>query len=214
MLHVESRLHNTRSPNTVAMSRQDFNLGLFSNLVLPLVLGLSTIFTIFLLTLPRQYDPSKDKPRQNPNKRGDDKKPLFKQGRTTQVVVLGDIGRSPRMQYHAISIAKHGGKVYLIGYQGGWKLSSLHSLLHVLMDAESELHPDILSHDSIHIVPLLPAPSFLRSSNKLMFPLIAPLKALWQAGVLYAALGYRTDPSRFMLVQVRYSLPPFLMLRH
>lgn len=35
-----------------------------------------------------------------------------------QVLVLGDIGRSPRMQYHALSIAKHGGAVDLIGYHG------------------------------------------------------------------------------------------------
>lgn len=35
-----------------------------------------------------------------------------------QVVVLGDIGRSPRIQYHALSIAKHGGSVDLIGYTG------------------------------------------------------------------------------------------------
>lgn len=35
-----------------------------------------------------------------------------------QVLVLGDIGRSPRMQYHALSIAKHGGSVDLIGYNG------------------------------------------------------------------------------------------------
>lgn len=35
-----------------------------------------------------------------------------------QVLVLGDIGRSPRMQYHALSIAKHGGTVDLIGYHG------------------------------------------------------------------------------------------------
>lgn len=35
-----------------------------------------------------------------------------------QVVVLGDIGRSPRIQYHALSIAKHGGSVDLIGYNG------------------------------------------------------------------------------------------------
>ena len=34
------------------------------------------------------------------------------------VLVLGDIGRSPRMTYHALSIAKHGGKVNLIGYLG------------------------------------------------------------------------------------------------
>lgn len=37
---------------------------------------------------------------------------------SAQVLVLGDIGRSPRMQYHALSIAKHGGTVDLIGYHG------------------------------------------------------------------------------------------------
>lgn len=35
-----------------------------------------------------------------------------------QILVLGDIGRSPRMQYHAISVAKHGNKVDLIAYKG------------------------------------------------------------------------------------------------
>lgn len=37
---------------------------------------------------------------------------------SVQVVVLGDVGRSPRMQYHALSIAKHGGTVDVIGYNG------------------------------------------------------------------------------------------------
>lgn len=35
-----------------------------------------------------------------------------------QVLVLGDIGRSPRMQYHAISFAKHGRKVDIVAYKG------------------------------------------------------------------------------------------------
>ena len=35
-----------------------------------------------------------------------------------QIVVLGDIGRSPRMQYHASSFLKHGSTVQLIGYLG------------------------------------------------------------------------------------------------
>jgi beta-1,4-mannosyltransferase len=35
-----------------------------------------------------------------------------------QILVLGDIGRSPRMQYHALSIARHGRKVDLVGYRG------------------------------------------------------------------------------------------------
>ena len=34
------------------------------------------------------------------------------------VLVLGDVGRSPRMQYHALSLAKHMPRVYLIGYRG------------------------------------------------------------------------------------------------
>lgn len=44
-------------------------------------------------------------------------------GVSVHVLVLGDIGRSPRMMYHALSIAKHGGKVNLIGYLGEAGLS-------------------------------------------------------------------------------------------
>ena len=34
------------------------------------------------------------------------------------ILVLGDIGRSPRMQYHALSCAKNGFEVDLIGFGG------------------------------------------------------------------------------------------------
>eukprot|EP00557_Chaetoceros_sp_GSL56_P001140 CAMPEP_0176487974 /NCGR_PEP_ID=MMETSP0200_2-20121128/6443_1 /TAXON_ID=947934 /ORGANISM="Chaetoceros sp., Strain GSL56" /LENGTH=482 /DNA_ID=CAMNT_0017884889 /DNA_START=35 /DNA_END=1483 /DNA_ORIENTATION=- len=34
------------------------------------------------------------------------------------IIVLGDIGRSPRMNYHALSILQHGHRVSLIGYRG------------------------------------------------------------------------------------------------
>lgn len=44
--------------------------------------------------------------------------PASKESVSVQVLVLGDIGRSPRMQYHALSIARHGGRVDLIGYHG------------------------------------------------------------------------------------------------
>ena len=40
-----------------------------------------------------------------------------KKGKVT-VVVLGDIGRSPRMQYHSLSLSKHGFKVKFVGYSG------------------------------------------------------------------------------------------------
>lgn len=38
--------------------------------------------------------------------------------RQVLVLVLGDVGRSPRMQYHAMSLASHGVHVTLIGYKG------------------------------------------------------------------------------------------------
>ena len=41
---------------------------------------------------------------------------------TIQILVLGDIGRSPRMQNHAISALKHGIPVDLIGYIGKSKV--------------------------------------------------------------------------------------------
>ena len=42
-----------------------------------------------------------------------------------QIIVLGDIGRSPRMQYHAISVAKHGKKVDIIALKGWLRLIPL-----------------------------------------------------------------------------------------
>ena len=74
------------------------------DLILSLVLILSTFISFALLLSPTRYqDGQKDR---------DGGKLRF------QIVVLGDIGRSPRMQYHAISISKHGGLVDLIGYKG------------------------------------------------------------------------------------------------
>ena len=74
----------------------------------------SVLFTVFLLTLPSRYE-----------RRGRDTQARAGSSAATspervsvQVLVLGDIGRSPRMQYHAISIAKNGGEVELIGYAG------------------------------------------------------------------------------------------------
>lgn len=83
-------------------------------LLLTVVLVASTALTTLLLCLPSQYR------RGSPPRASD--KPIdaskLEPEVSVQVLVLGDIGRSPRMQYHAISIAKHGGRVDVIGYQG------------------------------------------------------------------------------------------------
>ena len=44
--------------------------------------------------------------------------------RSVAILVLGDVGRSPRMMYHAESFAKLGFDTYLIGYRGEWRSSS------------------------------------------------------------------------------------------
>lgn len=38
--------------------------------------------------------------------------------RSVTIVVLGDIGRSPRMMYHAESFAKDGFETTIVGYKG------------------------------------------------------------------------------------------------
>jgi beta-1,4-mannosyltransferase len=80
---------------------------------------ISTIFTIILLSLPSQYKGKNTKNGSAPV----DTTRKTPDGQSTssvnvQILVLGDIGRSPRMQYHATSIAKHGGDVQLIGHCG------------------------------------------------------------------------------------------------
>ena len=44
--------------------------------------------------------------------------------RSVAIIVLGDVGRSPRMMYHAESFAKLGFSTYLIGYRGEWRTGS------------------------------------------------------------------------------------------
>lgn len=43
------------------------------------------------------------------------------------VLVLGDIGRSPRMQYHALSLSKHGYNVTFVGFLGE---TEFHTIIH------------------------------------------------------------------------------------
>merc|ERR1712225_79962 len=114
----------------------------------------STVFTLVLLMLPSRYV-KHSPPKETMN--GVANEPKI----SVQVLVLGDIGRSPRMQYHAMSIAKHGGRVDMIGYQ------------------ESTLHPGLIDNPLVSIVPLPPPPPILRA-NKLPFVIAGPLKVLWQ----------------------------------
>ncbi|KAK8051678.1 chitobiosyldiphosphodolichol beta-mannosyltransferase [Apiospora rasikravindrae] len=73
--------------------------------------------------------------------------PATKESTRVHVLVLGDIGRSPRMNYHARSIARHGGYADLIGYD------------------ESPIHPDLLSDERVKVYGLATPPSVLKTTQ-------------------------------------------------
>lgn len=82
------------------------------------------------------------------------------------VAVLGDLGRSPRMQYHALSLARHGRGVSLLGYLresgraggsggSGGAAGGVAALTHPpSFAAETRPHGDVLGSDRIRVVPL------------------------------------------------------------
>ena len=59
----------------------------------------------------------------------------------------------------------------------------------------------------MRIVPLSSPPKWLQTSNKLLFLAFGPLKVLLQVWSLFNALAYRTEPSRWMIVQNPPSIP-------
>lgn len=82
---------------------------------------LSSLLTVIILLLPSQYG---SQAAQKDSTSARDKSKV-----SVQILVLGDIGRSPRMQYHALSIARRGGYVDLIGYHGQPRIPFLFSVL-------------------------------------------------------------------------------------
>lgn len=60
--------------------------------------------------------------------------------RSVAILVLGDIGRSPRMMYHAQSFAENGFMTDLIGYGGMSILLSLRCAHMLMIQAPSQFH--------------------------------------------------------------------------
>ncbi|KAF0755132.1 hypothetical protein AaE_005075, partial [Aphanomyces astaci] len=74
------------------------------------------------------------------------------------VLVLGDVGRSPRMQYHAVSLSKMPNtKVTLVGYEG------------------ERCVPQLLAQPNIHLRTFAPV-----KVSRSLFVLSGPLKVLIQ----------------------------------
>lgn len=104
------------------------------------------------------------------------------------VVVVGDLGRSPRMQYHAHALAAAGVDVEMIGHEGA-------PLPQILTDPRIRIHR-------------LPAPKlrFRIKRSKILFGLVATYDALRASLRLGAALMTIPKPD-LLLVQNPPSIP-------
>jgi beta-1,4-mannosyltransferase len=116
------------------------------------------------------------------------------------VVVLGDLGRSPRMQYHAISLAKAGFTVSLVGGVG-----------------ESCVE-DVVNSPAITVHRLSPAPwcgggrSDCCRCPRSFFLLYAPFKVLYQIFQLLLLLLFGIPYSTAVLVQNPPSIPTLFVV--
>ncbi|KAK0420431.1 hypothetical protein QR680_014680 [Steinernema hermaphroditum] len=111
--------------------------------------------------------------------------------KTAALVVVGDVGHSPRMNYHALSLAEHGLNVEIIGYM------------------DSKPHQKIREHPRIRVIPLKPPPKWLANVK----PTVAlGLKVLWTAFFLSWALMFQTTWNLSMVMMQNPPGIPALMI--
>jgi len=116
-----------------------------------------------------------------------------------QIVVLGDIARSPRMRYHALSIANHGVAVDIVGYVGVYSVPYTRPML---TNSDTELPAEITSHKLIWVHALRRPPKVLEGKSSKAFIITGPLKALFQFFTLWRTMGNTTRPAKWLLIQV------------
>ncbi|KAG9300146.1 hypothetical protein G9A89_010556 [Geosiphon pyriformis] len=117
------------------------------------------------------------------------------QNKNVTLVVLGDIGRSPRMQYHALSLAQNSWMVDVVGYSGATPPASL------LENTNIKIH--YISHP-------WRLPEFF---PKALFLLYAPFKVCFQIALLYWTLLWRVNSPNFVLVQNPPAIPTLFIVQ-
>lgn len=111
-------------------------------------------------------------------------------------MVLGDIGRSPRMQYHALSLARQAHlEVDIVAYGG------------------SEPHSAVLEHPSIHIHRMTQWPSIPQTLPKILRPFMLMLKPLVQFLMLFWYLCVKIPAPDVFIVQNPPSVPTLVAVK-
>ncbi|KAE9585052.1 putative chitobiosyldiphosphodolichol beta-mannosyltransferase [Lupinus albus] len=112
------------------------------------------------------------------------------------VVVLGDIGRSPRMQYHALSLANQASlEVDIVAYGG------------------SEPHAALLANPSIHIYIMKQWPTSRQNLPKILQPIMLLLKPLVQIFMLLYFLCVKITSPDVFIVQNPPSVPTLVAVK-
>lgn len=109
------------------------------------------------------------------------------------VFVLGEVGRSPRMNYHALSLSKFC-KVDLIGLGG--------TEPHPKVTENPNIKTHFISEKWWNWIPL--------HKNKLYFLFLAPLKLLIQTLIIFFTLLSLQRPS-YLIIQTPPALPTLLL---
>lgn len=109
--------------------------------------------------------------------------------RSAYVVVVGDLGRSPRMRNHALSLSKEGYDVTMVGY------------------LESKVGEEVESDPNINLTDMPAYPQFMTSVPRLVNYVF---KVIWQTVTLWMALPLINGPD-FILLQNPPGIPALLV---
>lgn len=113
--------------------------------------------------------------------------------RRVTVLVVGDLGRSPRMLNHARALAENGTEVSLAGYQ------------------ESPIEPDVAGHPRIHLYFLSHGKTAPPGAGRLRFLAVAGLRFAFLHFQLLRLLIARTPRADAVLVQNPPGVPALLV---
>ncbi|PVU95226.1 hypothetical protein BB561_001961 [Smittium simulii] len=111
------------------------------------------------------------------------------------LVVLGDIGMSPRMQYHAISLASHGYNVDIISYK------------------ETLPKNELFATKNVKFHKIVSFPSFEAKDNLFAFYMYLFFKLCYQTLHLLILLMFQVKSPGFILVQNPPSIPTLLLVK-